>query len=176
MCMQVNTLPAPVPISASASAGGSSSGKSSTPGPTQPPPVSTSAATVDALAPPPALVGHSTHSSTASCELPPGFDANESSLHETIQMLDHSVLQLDDLVDAQSLSSHIRTRLYFTSESHIQSIMNALRQWSVSEACPAFLASLLVPDRPVANAHCFVVCWLVRRACLISSVRRAKRC
>lgn len=55
---------------------------------------SNSSLTVDATGPPPAI----SKADTPTFEPVSGEDINESALHETIQMLDHSVLQLDEYV------------------------------------------------------------------------------
>lgn len=111
----------------------------------------------------------------------PLVNTNESAVYETIQMLDHSVLLHDEcvpcrlcslwffaplfmrwlprrgcsLVDAKTSRAHVRTRLYFTSESHIQSIMNAFRQWSLTEVRVVAPRRHSVPCEPMLDA-CFV--------------------
>jgi hypothetical protein len=40
-------------------------------------------------------------------------------------------------IDMESLTAHVRTRLYFTSESHVHSLINSLRLWSKEDVrCP----------------------------------------
>lgn len=56
-------------------------------------------------------------------------------------------------IDMESLTAHVRTRLYFTSESHVHSLINSLRLWSKEDVrrhptpAPAFL-SLHLPTTP----------------------------
>jgi hypothetical protein len=55
-----------------------------------------------------------------------------------------------------SVTAHVRTRLYFTSESHVQSLVNALRCWSMDEVTHAVLQ--LYPHRSSLTDVLAVAC------------------
>ncbi len=52
---------------------------------------------------------------------------------------------LVSFINMESLTAHVRTRLYFTSESHVHSLLNSLRLWSREGVrMPANLVPMIV--------------------------------
>ena len=61
-------------------------------------------------------------------------------MRETVQALDPAAISTGGYAYINTPSRHVRTRLYFTSESHVHSITNVLKYWGDKHDIQVFSA------------------------------------